>query len=165
VQLIGGQLLGFPAEPVAIEHVDEMTELGFTPQRCDQQSLQRRYVVRDIFELGTHYRTAPKYPAFATGYSRVYALFLPLLRQLRPRHPGRMHAAPIEPLDERRGLRRGELHHSIANARPAELTLLKTLGHEDETCTIPQQQLEPVSPFAAEDKQYSREGIEPKFVL
>jgi hypothetical protein len=76
-----------------------------------------------------------------------------------------MHPCPVESLDQRRRLGRGQLHHPVAEARPAEGSVLQSLGDEHQAGPVPQQQLEPVSPLAAEHEHNPREGIALKLLL
>ena len=57
--------------------------------------------------------------------------------------------------DQRRSLRRGQAHHPVAEARPAERACLEPLRHQYQAGPVPQQKLDPIGPFAAEHEHDS----------
>src|SRR5579862_3589044 len=61
-----------------------------------------------------------------------------------------MHAPPIEAFEQRRQLRRRQSDHAVFDLRPAELAVLEPFGEQTHASPVPEDQLDPVSPFGAE---------------
>src|SRR3546814_4508423 len=76
-----------------------------------------------------------------------------------------MHARPVQPFDQRRGLRRRQLHHPVSRAWPTELSIVQALRHQHQPGSVPDQELYPVRPARPEDKQHARERIESELAL
>src|SRR3546814_1158418 len=76
-----------------------------------------------------------------------------------------MHARPVQPVDQRRGLRRRPLHHPVSRAWPTELSIVQALRHQHQPGSVPDQELYPVRPARPEDKQHARERIESELAL
>ena len=55
------------------------------------------------------------------------------LRRLRPQHARHLHAGPVEPLNQRRQLRRRQPHHPIHDRRPLEGALFGPLAHQHQS--------------------------------
>src|ERR1700730_2342213 len=82
-----------------------------------------------------------------------------LLRRLWPQHARHMHACPIEPLDQRRQLCRGEPHHPIRDRRPFERALLEALAHQQQSSAIPEQKLDAVGTLGTEHQDSAGERV------
>src|SRR3954471_15741206 len=59
--------------------------------------------------------------------------------------PRRVHPLPIQAFEQGGELGCREPHHPVLNLRPAELTLLQPLGHENHARAVPEDKLHPVS--------------------
>ena len=77
----------------------------------------------------------------------------------------RMNVTPVEPLDQRRELRRRQPHDAVLNRRPTEPAILQALVDHNQAATVPDQQLHAVRPLGAEDVDRASVGIEPEVFL
>src|SRR4051795_5389796 len=59
--------------------------------------------------------------------------------------PRRVHPLPIQPFEQGGELGCREPHGPVLDLRPAELTLLQPLGHENHARAVPEDKLDPVS--------------------
>src|SRR3954468_3580547 len=73
--------------------------------------------------------------------------------------PRRVHPLPIQPFEQGGELGCGQPHGPVLDLRPAELTLLQPLGHENHARAVPEDKLDPVSAFGPEHVNRARERV------
>jgi hypothetical protein len=76
-----------------------------------------------------------------------------------------MQARPVQAVDERGELRGRQPHDTVADWRPAKPPFLKPLPIQNQTRSVPGQNLQPVRPLRAEDKDCPGERITLKLLL
>src|ERR1700678_3891824 len=70
-----------------------------------------------------------------------------------------LDAPPVDPLQQHRELRGAQTHRPMRRLRPHEAPAFKTLGEETQSIPAPPQDLHPITRFATEHKELSRERV------
>lgn len=85
-------------------------------------------------------------------------------KQRAPRSLGSCQPT-VEPLEQRRQLRRGHPHHAIPHLRPDELAAFEALVNQHNPGLIPDQKLDAVRPLRAEHEDRPAEQVELEHLL
>ena len=161
--LIFRQRLCPPAKPMPLQFLDDLTQPFALAPLGEQHRFQHLGIVRQGV-VHTQIRTYS--PPSGDAFDASDSLRRSAANKLsglcwRRRLPCFMHKPPVEPLQQRRQLRRRQAHHTVLNLRPAEDSILEPLGEQAQTRSVPEHQLDPIRPLGPEHIDSSREGIGP----
>ena len=81
-------------------------------------------------------------------------------RQARPRRALGPNPSPVQALEQRGELRRAQAHHAVRDLGPGEGATLEPLRDQNQAGPVPHEDLDPVGPLQAEDKDRAAERVE-----
>ncbi len=154
-KLVLGQRLGASAEAMTLQFLDDLHKALGAQTLGDQHRLQRAGIVGR--RVGHQVHAGSESLPHAGGNR-----FAPLRSARYHRHPSIPHrtdAAPVEAFQQCRELRGRQVHGTVLNLWPAELTVLQPLGHQYHAGAVPEYQLDPIGALGPEDVDRPRERI------